>query len=87
MGRYTQVAICGQEIQFPIDQIFYKQLTMSGSICYTTRTWDHMMQIFAEGRIRLTDLISARLPISEWRTAFELCEDKKGIKVLMYPES
>ncbi len=27
MGRYTQVAICGREIQFPIDNIFYKQLT------------------------------------------------------------
>jgi L-iditol 2-dehydrogenase len=87
MGRYTQVAICGQDIQFPIDQIFYKQLTMSGSICYTTRTWERMMQIFAEGRVRLTDLISTKLPISEWRTAFGLCEDKTAIKVLMYPES
>src|ERR1700751_532121 len=25
LGRYTQVGICGREIQFPIDQIFYKQ--------------------------------------------------------------
>jgi L-iditol 2-dehydrogenase len=87
MGRYTQVAICGRDIQFPIDQIFYKQLTMSGSVCYTTRTWERMMRIYAEGRVRLDDLISTRLPISEWRTAFSLCEDKKAIKVLMYPES
>ena len=86
MGRYTQVAICGQEIQFPIDQIFYKQLTMSGSICYTARTWERMMKIYAEGRIRLNDLISTKLPITEWRTAFGLCEEKKAIKVLMYPE-
>jgi L-iditol 2-dehydrogenase len=87
MGRYTQVAICGQEIPFPIDLIFYKQLTMSGSVCYTTRTWERMMQIYAAGRIRLDDLISDTLPITEWRTAFGLCEDKKAIKVLMYPET
>ncbi len=87
MGRYTQVAICGREIQFPIDQIFYKQLTMSGSVCYTTRTWERMMKIYAEGRVRLDDLVSTRLPLSEWRTAFALCEDKKAIKVLMYPPS
>lgn len=86
MGRYTQVAICGQDIQFPIDQIFYKQLTMSGSVCYTARTWERMMKIYAEGRVRMNDLISTKLPISEWRTAFGLCEDKRAIKVLMYPE-
>jgi L-iditol 2-dehydrogenase len=86
MGDYTQVAICGQEIQFPIDLIFYKQLTISGSVCYTTRTWERMMKIYAEGRVSMKDLISTKLPISEWRTAFGLCEQKKAIKVLMYPE-
>jgi L-iditol 2-dehydrogenase len=85
MGRYTQVAICGREIQFPIDRIFYKQLTLSGSICYTARTWERMMQIYQGGRVRLHDLISVALPITEWRTAFELCADRKAIKVLMHP--
>ena len=87
MGRYTQVAICGQDIQFPIDLIFYKQLTMSGSVCYTARTWERMMKIYAEGRVRLNDLISTRLPLSEWQTAFRLCDEKKAIKVLMFPET
>jgi L-iditol 2-dehydrogenase len=85
MGRYTQVAICGREIQFPIDRIFYKQLTLSGSICYTARTWERMMQIYQQGRIRLHDLISVKLPITDWRTAFDLCADRKALKVLMHP--
>ena len=86
MGRYTQVGICGREIQFPIDQIFYKQLKLSGSICYTAGTWGRMMKIFAQGRVRIHDIVSSKLPISEWRTAFELCTGKQGLKVLMYPE-
>jgi L-iditol 2-dehydrogenase len=86
MGRYTQVAICGQDIQFPIDLVFYKQLTVAGSVCYTARTWESMMKIYAEGRVRLNDLISTRLPLSDWQTAFRLCDEKKAIKVLMYPE-
>jgi L-iditol 2-dehydrogenase len=85
MGRYTQVAICGREIQFPIDRIFYKQLTVTGSICYTARTWERMMRIYEQGRIRLHDLISVKLPIDDWRTAFDLCADRKALKVLMYP--
>jgi|SRR5579862_678137 len=86
MGSYMQVAICGQDIQFPIDLVFYKQLQLNGSVCYTAQTWERMMKIYAEGRIRLSDLISDKLPISEWRRAFELCRDRKGLKVLMYPE-
>ena len=85
MGRYTQVAINGRDIEFPIDQIFYKQLTVRGSITYTARTWERMMQIYAGGRVRLDDLVSETLPISEWRTAFRMCTDKTALKVLMHP--
>jgi L-iditol 2-dehydrogenase len=86
LGRYTQVAICGREIPFPIDAVLYKQLTVAGSLCYTERTWDRMMKIFAQGKVRLTDLISAKLPLSEWPAGFELCMQKKGLKVLLYPD-
>ena len=86
MGRYTQIAICGREIQFPIDYIFYKQLTLCGSICYTAGTWDRMMKIFAQGKVRLGDIISAKLPLSDWRKAFDRCVEKKALKVLLYPE-
>jgi L-iditol 2-dehydrogenase len=86
MGKYTQVGICGKEIQFPIDLIFYKQLTVTGSVCYTAKTWDRMMKIYEQGRIRLHDLVTTKLPISDWRSAFDLCMGKKALKVLMYPE-
>jgi L-iditol 2-dehydrogenase len=86
MGHYTQVGICGQEIQFPMDQVFFKQLRLSGSVCYTAQTWDRMMKIYEQGRVRLSDLISNKLPISEWRTAFDLCTQGRALKVLMYPE-
>jgi L-iditol 2-dehydrogenase len=85
MGRHTQVAICGADISFPMDRVFYKQLTLGGSICYTARTWDRMFEIFAEGRITLQDLVSHTLPITEWRTAFELCLARQALKVLLYP--
>jgi L-iditol 2-dehydrogenase len=86
MGQHTQVAISGKEIQFPIDRIFYKQLTMRGSICYTAKTWSRMMNIYATGRIRFDDMISAKLPISEWQKAFDMVVDKSALKVLMFPE-
>jgi L-iditol 2-dehydrogenase len=86
-GHYTQVAISGREIQFPIDQVIYKQLTMKGSLCYTERTWDRVMQIFAQGKVRLADLITAKFPISEWSAGFDMCIQKKALKVLLYPDA
>ncbi len=85
MGRHTQVAICGRDITFPMDRVFYRQLTLAGSICYTARTWDRMFQIFAEGRIALQDLVSHTLPITEWRHGFDLCLTRQALKVLLYP--
>ena len=86
MGQHVQVAICGKDIQFPIDRIFYKQLTMSGSITYTANTWERMMKIYATGKVSLKEMISVKLPISDWETAFDLCTTRKALKVLMYPE-
>lgn len=84
-GRHIQVAICGREIPLPMDVVLFKQLTIHGSITYTARTWQRMMDIYAEGQVRLQDLVSTKMPISDWRTAFALCADRKALKVLMYP--
>jgi L-iditol 2-dehydrogenase len=85
MGRYTQVGICGREIQFPMDQVFYKQLTVRGSITYTAATWSRMMNIFAQGKVRLDDMVSTTLPIIDWQRAFDMVEDRSALKVLLYP--
>jgi L-iditol 2-dehydrogenase len=85
MGRHIQVAICGQDIPFPLDRVFYKQLTVAGTVCYTAQTWARMFGIFAERRLVLSDLVSHRLPITEWRTAFDLVLNRQSLKVLMFP--
>jgi L-iditol 2-dehydrogenase len=83
LGHYTQVGICGAPVETPIDTVFYKQLNVAGSVCYTAKTWDRMMRILGQGKVRLRDLISAKLPLEKWEEAFHLCLDKKAVKVLL----
>ena len=85
MGRHVQVGICGGDISFPMDRVFYKQLTVTGSVCYTARTWQRMFEIFGAGRLSLGDLISHKFPITEWHTAFDLCLNRQSLKVLLCP--
>lgn len=85
MGQYTQVAICGREIPFPIDHVFYKQLTVRGSVTYTASTWDRVMRLHDAGTLRLGELISEVLPLGAWEQAFALCATRRGLKVLLRP--
>jgi threonine dehydrogenase-like Zn-dependent dehydrogenase len=59
-----------------MDQVFYK---------YTAATWSRMMSIFAQGKVRLDDMVSTTLPITDWQRAFDMVEDRGVLKMLLYP--
>ena len=86
MGRITQAGIFGREIEVPLDRLFHKQLELLGSVGYTPRTWDRVMNIYAQGKVRLCDLVSDVVPLSKWEQAFDACASKRGLKVLITPE-
>jgi hypothetical protein len=44
-----------------------------------------MMNIFAHANLRLDDLVSTTVPITEWRRAFDMVEGRSALKVLLYP--
>ncbi len=83
MGRITQAGIFGRNVDVPLDLLVHKQLQLFGSVGYTPRTWDRVMNVFAHGKVRLRDLISDVLPLSKWEQAFDACDKKRGIKVLI----
>jgi L-iditol 2-dehydrogenase len=86
LGQYVQVGIFGHDVTLPFDTILYKQLRVFGSVGHSRRTWDAVMRLMQEGRLDLAPLISHRLPLSQWREAFDLCEHKQGVKVLLYAD-
>jgi L-iditol 2-dehydrogenase len=85
LGSYTQVGICGREISVEFDQIFYKQLKVAGSVSDTAATWQRVIRILEQGKVQLDDMITHRLPLAEWQTAFDLCEQQQGLKALISP--
>ncbi|MBK5292129.1 MAG: alcohol dehydrogenase catalytic domain-containing protein [Acidobacteriia bacterium] len=86
LGRYTQVGICGQKVNIQLDAVFYKMLEVRGSVCYSEQTWHRMMRILNQGSVRLADLITTRLPLTDWKKGFDLCMDKQAVKVLITPQ-
>lgn len=85
LGVYTQVGIFGEQVDFDLDTVIYRQLQVKGSMGYTVNTWERLIRILEQKKIRLGDLVTHKLPLHQWREAFDLCTQKAGIKVLLSP--
>jgi L-iditol 2-dehydrogenase len=85
LGRYTQVGHFGRNLSLNFDPVAFKQLRVAGSVGYTAATWRRSLRILAQGRLPITDIITHRLPLDAWRHAFDLCENKAALKVLLSP--
>jgi L-iditol 2-dehydrogenase len=84
LGCYVQIGIAGTDVTVPFDLTLFKQLRLFGSVGYSLSSWERLLRILDQRQIDLKPLISHTLPLSRWREAFDLCEQKKGVKVLLY---
>ena len=84
LGKYFQVGILGKPISIDFDIILFKQIQVFGSVGHSLKTWEGVMRIIRSRSIDLTRIITHKLPLSRWRRGFDLCETKKGVKVMLY---
>ncbi len=85
LGQYVQVGHFGKDITIPFDLTAFRQLNIKGSVGYTRATWDRAIEIINQGNINFEDVISHRMPLSDWQKGFDLMEQKKSLKILLYP--
>lgn len=83
-GKFVQVGIVGAPVTLPYDQFLFKQLSFFGSVGHTLKTWSRVMHILEQRKLDIAPIASNKLPISRWREAFDLCENRKGVKVLLH---
>lgn len=85
LGQYVQVGHFGREITIPFDLTAFRQLSIKGSVGYTRATWDRAIEIINQGNIKLEEVITHRLPLGEWKKGFDLLEQRKSMKILLFP--
>ncbi len=86
LGCYVQVGHFGRDLMLPWDLVAFRQLKIYGSVGYTKETWRRTMQILGQQTLDLSDVITHRFPLSDWRKGFDLMEEKQAVKVLLSPE-
>jgi L-iditol 2-dehydrogenase len=84
-GQYAQIGLFGKPVAWDLDQVCYKELTVTGSNASVPSAWHRALQLMATGTVQTEPLISSVFPVTEWRTAFDTFEQGSGLKTLLQP--
>jgi L-iditol 2-dehydrogenase len=84
-GQYTQVGLFPGPFELSFDLIAYKELRVTGSLGQRWTSWKRALSLLAQGQVDTKVLVSHVLPITEWREAFRLFEERQGLKIVLEP--
>lgn len=100
MGAWiTIVGLWGHDIKTNLDMIPYHNLTVRGGwgwagmesesqavrMASGFESWEKALKILALGKVDMTKMITRKITLDEWHDAFNDLENKKEIKVMVYP--
>jgi threonine dehydrogenase-like Zn-dependent dehydrogenase len=80
-GRVVALGIAGQgrELTLPADRIALRDLTIFGSVGYTSTAWAKMVGLLRDGLVDLDPLVTHRFPLERFEDAFALMDDRQGV--------
>ena len=84
-GRYVQIGLFGKPVAWDLDQVCYKELTVTGSNASVPAAWMGALKLLASGAVDTQALITDTFPLTEWQEAFTRFERKEGVKLLLTP--
>jgi L-iditol 2-dehydrogenase len=85
-GKYMQVGLFGRPIEVDLDSVALKELKVGGVFSSNWRGWNRGLRLAAQNHVQLRPLVSHVFPLAQWERAFELAEQRQGLKILLIPE-
>ncbi len=79
-------ALARPTVPFPWDKAAFKVCDIIFNLSTSYTSWDRTIHLIAAGRIPAGEVISHRMPLAEWRRAFDEIEAQRALKVLLIPE-
>ncbi len=69
----------GQELTLPADRIALRDLSVLGSVGYTTAAWARMVGLLRDRLVDLDSIVTHRFPLEQFEDAFALMDDRRGV--------
>jgi threonine dehydrogenase-like Zn-dependent dehydrogenase len=98
-GWITVVGLWGNSIRVNLDMVSYHSLTLQGGwgwagyesdqqevrMALGYESWEIALRVLALGKLKMTRMITRRITLDQWHQAFCDLEEKKEVKVMVYP--
>jgi L-iditol 2-dehydrogenase len=98
-GWITVIGVWGHDLKVNLDAIPYNNLTVWGGwgwggmeiadqavrMASGWHSWERALAIMSMGKVKLAPSITRRVRLNEWEDAFARLEQKRDIKVMIYP--
>jgi L-iditol 2-dehydrogenase len=84
-GRYVQVGLAGGPVTVPLDEVCYRELTVSSGNASTPRSWRRALELIGTRAVDLDPLVTSVHPLADWERAFAAARAGEGIKVVLDP--
>jgi len=84
-GKVGLLGLTGKPTGVNLDSIVEGELDVKGSWGTVWTSWKRALNLLSSGLIRVSPLISAKLPLEKWQDGFQLMEERKALKVLLIP--
>ena len=84
-GWISKVGWGPQPLDFNLDPLVQKALTLRGSFSHNWPIWERVLQLTSSGQLDLDPIIGGIWPLEEWHTAFETMHSAEIVKSVLVP--
>jgi len=84
-GQITKVGWGPQPLNFSLDPLVQKAVTLQGSFSHTFQNWEQVVSMLASGQINLQPVISRIGGLEDWKDCFDGMHDGNYVKSVIRP--
>jgi len=84
-GQITKVGWGPQPLNFSLDMLVQKAVTLQGSFSHNWPIWEKVIALLASGQLNLDLILNRVSPLAEWHDAFEEMHSGRIVKGVLRP--
>jgi L-iditol 2-dehydrogenase len=85
-GKYTQVGLFGRPIEINFEAIAFKEIQVNGTVSQRPFAWKRSLNLMERGIVPTERLISHEFSLEDWKRAFDMVENREGMKIVLIPD-
>lgn len=85
-GRICAIGLTGgKTVEFPWEKAAFKVADIFFCMSTSSTSWDRAIHLIARGLLPAAEVITHRLPLTQWEAAFAAIESQQALKVILHP--